>query len=79
MNKGLAKLGNIVEDVMFASLTAQENILFQTKILLPGRKKKIFESGQKHSWFSDANFASETNVSQLNHIRKKQCFRNNVP
>ena len=46
-----------------------------------GKHGNVSESSQKHFCFTDANFASETYVSQFCHPRKhcwNQCFHNNV-
>ena len=64
MFKGLAKLGNIVAETlsrrqMFPCLATEETLL--------RTQKSVFESGQKHFCFPNANFACETNVSQFSH------------
>ena len=58
---------------MFSSLAARETFV-GNQILLPERKKMLLNQVKKKICFPGANFAFETNVFQLSHIR-----RNNSP
>ena len=65
LRKGLAKQGNIVTETllrtqMFPSLVTQANFASR-------KQENVFESSQKHLFFTGANFASETHVSQFSH------------
>jgi len=83
--KGLAKLGNIVVETllqtqMFPSLAARETYVAEANFA-SWKQGNVSESSRKHFCFADANFASETYVSQFSHQGKhvwKQFFRNNI-
>ena len=44
---------------MFLSLAVRETYVAETNFA-PRKKENVFASGQKHFWFPDTNFASET-------------------
>ena len=81
--RGLAKLGNIVAETllqtqMSPSLAAREAYVAEANFA-SWKQGNVSESSQKHFCFTDANFPSETYVSQFSHPRKhacKQCFHN---
>ena len=65
---------------MFPSLAARETYVAEANFA-SWKQENVSESSQKHFCFTDANFASETYVSQFSHAMKhvwKQCFRENV-
>ena len=76
--KGLTKIGNIVAETllqtqMFPSLAARETNVAAEESFASWNQGNVCESSQQHFCFTDANFASRTNVSQFGHPRKK-CF-----
>ena len=64
LTKGLAKLGNIVAETllrmhMFPSLASRETCVAETNFAAR-KTKSVFAWSQKHFFFPDTNFASET-------------------
>ena len=64
LTKGLAKLGNIVVETllrmhMFPSLASRETCVAETNFAAR-KTKSVFAWSQKHFFFPDTNFASET-------------------
>jgi len=72
--QGLAKLGNIVAETllltqMFPCLAARQTYVAEANFA-SWKQGNVSESSQKHFYFMDANFASETYVSQFTHPRQ---------
>ena len=83
LSKGLAKVESIVVETllqtqMFPSIAVRETNVVDTNFT-SWKQGNVSESSQKHFCFMDANFTSETYVSQFSPPRKhvwKQCFQN---
>ena len=64
MFKGLAKLGNIVEEANVSQFSRAGNNVAETNFAAR-KQENVFALGKKHFRFPDTNFASATYVSQF--------------